>query len=317
MPTTTATVLVADDDATGRDAFSWLLQDAGFQVYQASTGQEALQLTADREPQLIILDVILPDLEGYEVCRRIKANPATASTLVLMVSGLRNRFEDRVVGLEGGADGFLAKPVEPTELVAQVRALLRVRRAEETMARDALLLASVRDAVIVTEPGGKVTYWNEGAARLFGWQAGEVMGRPLAERFAKPERVAAGKEWLDRRKDGSEVWVEGHVSPIADAADRLAGFLWLAHDVSDRKRAEAERESLIGQLREALSAVKTMRGLLPICAWCKQVRSDEGYWQKLEAYLEDQFDLSVTHGICPACAQKLVLEGLQAGTKEA
>jgi len=316
-----ATVLVVDDDPLGREGFAWLLRDAGFQVEEAGTGQEALRLTAERQPQLLVLDVVLPDMEGYEVCRRLKADPATASTLVLLVSGLGVRTEQRVVGLDGGADGYLAKPVDPGEFVAQVRALLRVRRAEEAVARQALLLANVRDAIIVTDLEDVVRYWNEGATRLLGWEASEMVGRPLVERLPENERarvaailqtILAGTdwqgEWQDYRKDGSRLWVEARASRITDAAGRVGGVLGWTHDISDRKRAQAERESLIEQLQEAVAQVKTLRGLVPLCAWCKQIRTDRGYWRQLEEYLKEHLDVNFTHGICPECAAKLITD---------
>jgi PAS domain S-box-containing protein len=321
MATSRATILVVDDDPLGRDGFAGLLRDAGFEVQEAATGEEALRLSADRNPDLILLDVLLPDVGGYEVCRRLKAVPTTASTLVLLVSGLGVRSEDRVLGLEGGADGYLAKPVDPAELVAQARALLRARQAEDAVARQTLLLANVRDSVIVTDPAGVVTFWNMGATHLFGWTAGEMVGQPLAKRLPEHERtgmeemlwaIATGADWRgerhDYRKDGSRIWVEGRASRITDAAGRVVGILGLANDISDRKRSEADRELLIGQLQEALSAVKTLRGLVPLCAWCKQVRNDRGSWRQLEAYLQENLDVSVTHGICPACAEQFVTE---------
>ncbi|MBY0231001.1 MAG: PAS domain S-box protein [Gemmataceae bacterium] len=131
------------------------------------------------------------------------------------------------------------------------------KRAEALIARDALLLASVRDSVVVTDPEGIVTYWNEGAARLFGWTAPEMLGRHYADRFPEPERSfvreqirerARGTEWNgeyeDRRKDGSRVWIDARVGPVRDAEGRLVGILGLAQDISARKRAEeALRES--------------------------------------------------------------------------
>jgi PAS domain S-box-containing protein len=123
--------------------------------------------------------------------------------------------------------------------------------AEEAMARDALLLAGVRDSVIVTDLDGVVTYGNEGATRLFGWTAQEMIGRPVTARIPEAERaktsaliraLAGGEEfageWHDYRKDGTRVWIDARVSRFTDAAGRPVGILGLAHDISDRKRAE-------------------------------------------------------------------------------
>jgi PAS domain S-box-containing protein len=125
------------------------------------------------------------------------------------------------------------------------------KRAEETMARDALLLANVRDSVTVIDLEGIVTYWNEGATRLFGWQAEEVLGRPLVERVPEIKRarmaaeiqaIIAGKdfsgEWEDYRKDGSRVWIDARVTRLTDATGKPVGLIGLAHDITGRKQAE-------------------------------------------------------------------------------
>src|SRR5262245_30643655 len=100
------TVLVVDDTESTRILTALILRQAGFDVREAGTGTEGLQLAASR-PDLIVLDVCLPDLNGFEVCRRIKSNPATASVLVLHLSGVANTGADKAQGLEGGADGYL------------------------------------------------------------------------------------------------------------------------------------------------------------------------------------------------------------------
>ncbi len=123
------TILVVDDSEVVRFATSEILREAGFDIKEAATGAEALRGAAE-SPDAIILDVRLPDLDGYEVCRRLKADPATAAIPVLHLSGVYRGLEDRVRGLETGADAYLTAPAEPAELLATVRALLRLRRAE-------------------------------------------------------------------------------------------------------------------------------------------------------------------------------------------
>src|SRR5438067_2047681 len=106
------TVLYVDDDALNRETFTWIFRNAGYAVKEAATGSAALDL-AEEKPDLIILDVNLPDINGFEVCRRIKAHPATADIPVLHMSASYVASQDKVQGLEGGADGYLTKPVEP------------------------------------------------------------------------------------------------------------------------------------------------------------------------------------------------------------
>src|SRR3954454_13599413 len=108
MPT--PPVLVVDDSLSQRIHLAHTLHEAGFEVREAATGAEALRLAAEHRPHLVVLDVVLPDIQGYEVCRRLKADPATAACLVLMLSGVATRSGDRVLGLGSGADGYLVKP---------------------------------------------------------------------------------------------------------------------------------------------------------------------------------------------------------------
>jgi hypothetical protein len=79
-------------------------------------------------------------------------------------------------------------------------------------------------------------------------------------------------------------------------------------DITERKQAEEERERLIGELQEALAEVKTLSGLLPICASCKSIRDDQGYWQQIEAYIRDHSEAEFSHSVCPECARKLYPE---------
>ncbi len=130
-------ILVVDDNEVGRYTKSRILRDAGYDVIEGSTGDDALRLITELSPRLVLLDVNLPGVDGWEVCRRLKANPDTASVAVLQVSATHVREEDTVRALEGGADASLTEPIEPAVLVATVRALLRARLAEDAL-RDAL-----------------------------------------------------------------------------------------------------------------------------------------------------------------------------------
>jgi PAS domain S-box-containing protein len=106
-----------------------------------------------------------------------------------------------------------------------------------------------------------------------------------------------------RRKDGSlvDVWI---ITQVVSYGERNAS-LGLVRDISERKRATEEREKLIAELREALDNIKTLRGLVPICANCKKIRDDKGYWQQVEVYVRDHSEATFTHGLCPECAKLL------------
>jgi DNA-binding response OmpR family regulator len=128
-----ALVLNVEDNEAARYTKSHFLRSAGYEVLEAATGREALHLARERKPQLALIDVKMPDVSGVEVCRNIKSDPATASTMVLLISAACVRPEDKVIGLEEGADGYLVQPIEAEELRATVKALLRIHYAERRL----------------------------------------------------------------------------------------------------------------------------------------------------------------------------------------
>jgi signal transduction histidine kinase len=128
-------VLVVDDEEAGRFVKTQILRRAGFTTMEAATGNDALALAASEGPDLVVLDVNLPDISGLEVCRRLRAAESAPPALqILQISHTAVTPSDRVRGLEHGADVYLAEPVDGAVLVATVHALLRVRRAEAALA---------------------------------------------------------------------------------------------------------------------------------------------------------------------------------------
>jgi adenylate cyclase len=140
-PESAGRVLVVDDTPANVKLLEDLLGFHGYDVHVARSGEEALDAARDIAPELMLLDVLMPGLSGYDVCRAIRADPAFAMLPVVMITALEDR-EARVRGLEAGADDFLAKPVNPPELLARVRSLLRIRRLYDMVQRQARQLAS-------------------------------------------------------------------------------------------------------------------------------------------------------------------------------
>ena len=130
-----ASILNVDDYEPARHARTKVLTHAGFDVTEAGTGQQALQIALEKRLGLIVLDINLPDISGFEVCRRLKSTPATAGIPVLHLSATSTQPEQQVTGLDSGADGYLTDPVDPAVLVATIKALLRARNAEEGLRR--------------------------------------------------------------------------------------------------------------------------------------------------------------------------------------
>jgi signal transduction histidine kinase len=143
---TSAVLINVDDSQPARYARGRVLTLAGFTVYEAATGAQALRAVERYSPDLVLLDVHLPDLDGIEVCRRLKASDDSASVVVLQISASATQSALATAALNSGADGYLSEPVDPDVLVATVRALLRLRRAERgLMAANARLHTLNRD----------------------------------------------------------------------------------------------------------------------------------------------------------------------------
>ena len=138
--TTRPKVLVVDDVAQNVELLADLLSIKGYEVATASSGKEALEKVAQFDPDVVLLDVVMPDLSGYEVCARIKADPAHAILPIVMVTAL-DPGQERIKGLEAGADDFLTKPINQPELLARVRSLSRVKALYDTVERQKAQLA--------------------------------------------------------------------------------------------------------------------------------------------------------------------------------
>jgi DNA-binding response OmpR family regulator len=117
-------VLVVEDDRDIADLVGRYLEKAGYEVETLGSGRDALASVLQRPPDLLVLDIMLPHMDGLDVCRAVRANDKTAAVPIIMLTA-RSEESERVVGLEIGADDYLAKPFSPSELVARVRALLR------------------------------------------------------------------------------------------------------------------------------------------------------------------------------------------------
>jgi PAS domain S-box-containing protein len=240
MPDPRNTILVVDDNEAERYYVARVLRKAGFEVAEAATGVDALRL-ATSAPDLVTLDVRLPDLSGFEVCRRLKTDPVTRDIPVLHISASYTTPDAKAEGLDRGADGYLTHPVDPTELVATVRALLRAREAE-TLVRAAArewtaTFDLLSDAVCLTGPDGRVMRCNTAFARLLDRPFAELIGTPLAELVPQLETSAS--------IPGIVRIADRHFRVSVDPGDGNGmGTAWVLGDVTERERQqEALRRS--------------------------------------------------------------------------
>ena len=142
-------ILNVDDNEPARYARSRVLKTAEFEVHEAGTGKESLEKVAAVRPDVVLLDVHLPDANGIDICKRLKANPDNASLLVIQISASAVTAPHATAALNSGADMYLMEPVDPDVLIATVRALLRVRKAERELAKTNLALQEANDRLEV------------------------------------------------------------------------------------------------------------------------------------------------------------------------
>jgi PAS domain S-box-containing protein len=250
-------ILNVDDDEAGRYAMSRILRSAGFQVDEAATGAETLRITASKQFSLVILDVNLPDVSGFEICRRLKADPNSSHVPVLHVSATNVSAQAKVRGLESGADGYLVEPVEPEVLVATVRSLLRMRRAEEALRQSEARFRRLANSNIIGITSGKgdrVLEVNRAFLRMLGYADDETAAGPLSYRAvtapesAEPDRRASEERRLSGESAPYEKYYvrkDGSRAPALVGAARLddaAGDSWIefAIDLTERKKLEAQ-----------------------------------------------------------------------------
>jgi signal transduction histidine kinase len=235
-------ILIVDDDPLKLKASSRVLSGAGYTIHAATTGQEALDSITDIKPELVLLDVVLPDIPGLEVCRQIKQNPALNDCFVVLYSATRTGSLDKAIGLEEGADGYLTKPISNRELLARINTFLRLKRTEialrnsESDLRDVIM--SNADGMIVVDQEGIVRFANSAAEALFGAARAPLREQPFG--FPIADKQATEIDII--RPGNSVITVEMRVVTIQ--WEQQPAYLASLRDISDRKRAEEQRIAL-------------------------------------------------------------------------
>jgi DNA-binding response OmpR family regulator len=193
-------VLIAEDEIVSRRLLESALPRWGYEVITATDGEEAWALLQEHDaPTIMVLDWLMPRVDGVEICRRIRAHPRLSSVYIILLTS-RAAVEDVVQGLEAGANDYITKPFDAAELRARMQVGVRVVNLQTTLA----------------------------------------------------ERVR--------------------------------------------------------EVEDALSRVKQLQGLLPICSYCKKIRDDQNYWHQVESYVGKHTDARFSHGICPECTDKFRIE---------
>ncbi|HEY9602067.1 MAG TPA: PAS domain S-box protein, partial [Allocoleopsis sp.] len=245
------TILHVDDNAANRYVVNRILRNAGFDVEEAATGEAGLQAVDRVRPDLIILDVRLPDVNGFEIAGRLKGNPATTSIPILLLSASLTESKDKAEGLESGADGYLIQPVEAIELIATVKALLRMRQAEES----AITLANqwqttfdaMNDGVCLLDWEGRVLRCNRAMTQFLGKSYSEVHGclhqELMQSRLGGTEVFLFSRIQETRQRESRDLqidnrWFSASADPIFNRDGAFIGAVYIVTDITARRRVE-------------------------------------------------------------------------------
>jgi PAS domain S-box-containing protein len=265
-------ILVVDDSPAALYSTCRILQKAGYETIEASTGMDGLRLTIEHRPDLVLLDVVLPDIYGYEVCRRIKEEANLTGTPVILISSLDTDQDHQAQGLEFGADGYITRPVSNRNLLAHIKSSLRLKAAEDNLRQSELKFRTVLDFTYDWEywiaPDGGILYMSPSSERITGYQRDEFINNPelLSEIIHKDDRRNA-KDHLNNielscahivdfriiTRNGEERWIAHQGQPIFDEGGKFLGRRVSNRDITERKRTEEalqESEEKFRQLFE-------------------------------------------------------------------
>ena len=229
-------------------------------------------------------------------------------------------YFDKEHAIVGGVSAVLTALL----LALLVMYTAKVRKNEERLRS---LFEASSDFILILDKQGTILAANQATLRTTGYRENEIIGRAIHEFFTPvsqkicyerfPVLLEQGASRVELEfvfKNGTVATLDCSGSAICDERGEITSVLLIERDITERKRAEKEQERLILRLQEALAKVKTLSGLLPICASCKKIRDDKGYWTQIEAYISEHSEAEFSHGICPDCATKLYGEYLEKKT---
>lgn len=293
---TPVNILMVDDQPGKLLSYETILSGLGENLIRANSGNEALEHLLRKDIAVVLVDVCMPDLDGFELASMIRSHPRFRRTAIILISSVMVEDVHRLKGYDAGAMDYVSVPIVPEILRAKVAVFaelyrktdaleslnreLEQRVAERTAQietsaellrvseqRFRLLVENVQDySIIMLDAAGRVSYWNTGTERLYGYRAEEIIGRPTACFYPQEGREAGKPEELLHaarlhghsrdegwrvRKDGSRFWANVTVTALHDPQGKLLGFSKIVHDLSDRKRAEEERALLLKNAQEA------------------------------------------------------------------
>ncbi|MBD0345085.1 MAG: response regulator [Coleofasciculus sp. Co-bin14] len=272
---TKGVILIVDDNPDNLELLFFYLNDSDFTIEVAKDGKTAIHKVEEAPPDIILLDVMMPGIDGFETCRRLKANQTTKDIPVIFMTALSETV-DKVKGFDVGAVDYITKPIQPEDLIARVTTHLTIRnlnrslveqnqrlqqeikerqQKEEELRLANQAIAASSDGIVIADarkPDMPITYVNLAFERLTGYEAKEVVGRncrflqgsdteqPALKELRQALRDGRGCKVVlsNYRKDGTLFWNELSISPIYDADGNLTHFVGIQSDITERKVAQ-------------------------------------------------------------------------------
>lgn len=250
------TILIVDDDQRGQDVLESMLLDQNYKLVFASSGREALVKASEVMPDLILLDVMMPGIDGFEVCKHLRLDKQLAEVPIILVTALEDR-ESRLRGIEVGADDFVSKPFDRTELKARVKSIIRLNRyrklveSEEKLKEQAALLDVTHDSILVVDVTGKLLYYNKNAEQLYGWTESEAaknveifLGEGYLSKLIELCDGAIKYSWegeLEQKtKEHKQITVNSRWTIMPDKTGYPKSVLVVNSDITEKKKLEAQ-----------------------------------------------------------------------------
>jgi PAS domain S-box-containing protein len=260
-------ILCVDDDPDLLQINTSILRNAGYEVTEAATGEECLRITKEEHPDLILLDVMLPDISGFDICRQIKETPELLGTYVMLISGMEISSASQVKGLDAGADGYIARPLPAQEFLSRISAIIRIKKTEaalrKSMEQYKTLVETMNEGLGVTDENCLNIFVNENLCAMLGYVKDDIIGCPLSHFLDDANKKIYGEQILKRKagistpyelvltkKDGQKVHAIVSPKPIFDDNGDYKGSFAVLTDITGRKRAEEEIKRLNEELEQ-------------------------------------------------------------------
>ncbi len=266
-------ILLVDDNPTNLQVLLQTLSGRGYKLLIAKNGESALRIAHKARPALVLLDIMMPGMDGYEVCRQLKEDPATSDITVIFLSALDDT-KDKVRGLETGAVDFISKPFQAEEVIARVETQLKIHRLEQALsarnrqleADKARILESMNEGIFGLDSRGQITFANAAASIMTGWPMDTLIHRGLIELMlgeagdeARSQHLAPIQEALNKgvsiRVDDALFWhKEGSSFPVSYSCTPIMedgqpnGAVVVFTDISSKKRGQAALQKALDEL---------------------------------------------------------------------